>query len=1239
MASFDHLEMPKQSDVDFANLVLNEKLATRQQVDECLDLLKNLKEEAGVEDSLDGIMCLKGIITEAQANVIWKKIASGEVDDIIEGIPPKTEEKEASPARAPAKAPEPAGSVSPYPSFPGTNIVAKLEKDSTGLNYLSEHGKNRKKIVHVLYPQTAANEKLLKWLTRQGQALSKLNNPAIAKFDSLKVFENRVFFAQEIPSGELVASIIEEEGSFPEEKAIAIFTLIGRILQHAESVGFVHGRLTPQNIYITHEDDVEMRFFTSLEREIKIASGKPDAEDRIFLPPDAQKPGEKADAKSDLYSSGMVLLYLLAGPKLLDAGPAKVLESLSPHARKVAARLVERKPEDRYDSFESLLKDLEHGAGEESGKRPAPAHDTGKLRKKGATGLLRKKHPQPEEEPQAAVEEVVEVEPIPEVEGEPAVVEEAVEAEPERKKAKPGQDAAALRRKTSARTKTREAAAPKPEPEPEPEKPAEEPPDPRYQKKMEAAEAREAKGDYAGAVEKLNEALEFAPNKTSHRRRIEALTDKAYKELSAEADAKDEAGDFEEAISLFEKAKSFAQEPAEVDRIVEVLKAKIESGKRSARLRKAEENARVRADKGDVSGAIDILRGAKDLADNPAAIQAKIEELAKAACDERIAKSREAEDKGQCEEAVAFLEEARKFTAEPGAVDEIIESVRKRDEEKKRREEYSRLEASAKKSAEEGNIEAAIGWLEKAKVVSPAPVAVQARIDNLKADSFKRFMALSQECQAEGKFIEAVEHCEKARPWTSAPEEVDAAIEAIKAKKEETEKKKRFDDLKKEADGHETSGDLRTALEKMYEASEVSDSTVSARMKIDTLKKKIFDEGVSKGRELEKEGKYKLAIKAYEEVAKYASSPKSVELLIATAKREYSRHKKEAEFKRIESEARAKLKGGDYKGAIEVMETAREFAESHITFDAKIDGLKKAAFDSMCAKAKELEAAGEWSEAVAVYEKARPFADSPDSIDGIISTIKDETDKIRRKSELDRRLADAADLAAKKQIKNAVQVLEEAKQFSANPAEIQTKIDKLLVESMVEKLVELASQKEASGDVPGAVAACEKAMGFKTQNKVLAEMHARLTAGRPAASDASSRPPEEPKAVPAAEEVAPFPAPDDKTVPTGRPMSELLASLPPISAEEQKEVDIPDKRPSGEAIKVTCKTCKKVFLVKREYEGKKGKCPKCKSPVQIPMQGKKVVCFLCEKVLPEARAKRRGDEYYCPECDEFIGGQ
>jgi tetratricopeptide (TPR) repeat protein len=1276
--------MPKQSDRDFANLVLKEGLATREQIEECLELLKTLKEEAGVEDSIDGILCLKGVINEAQANVIWQKIASGEVDDIVEEFP-----------SAPLPEPDPRPKASSrFPAIPGTHFVAKLEKDSTGINYLSDMEGSRKEIVHILYPQTAGNERLLKWLVRHGQSLKKLDHPAIASFRPPQTFENRVYFGQAIPQGEQITALVEEGGAFDQERALAVFEQIVKVHFFVESNGFAHGWLTPRNVYLLQDGQVELRFFTSLEMELRLRAGRFNTEEKRFIAPEMAKPGSRSDVRADIYSTGMLLIYMIAGPDFATKGPQVGMDALSGGIGRIVEKMMAYDPKDRFESFGEVLRQfgrLLEADGEEEPPRPKKKKEKKKLRRK--TGAVKARP--------VAEDEIVEVEPLPEVEpvrqarkrdpndrkgrkksvrgdssprrlgkrdsrkarpveDPPEVLEEVEpldDAAPKKKPLRLKKKSARSGKKGSRKARPVEeppevieeveplALSPEPlkpplkkkkkkppPPPPEPEEEEEPEPDPRYGKKMEAARKRQEKGDWGGALAKLMEAAGYAPSRTEHGRLVTELRTQAYREITSDAESRDEENDLEGAVAAYERAKPFARDSADLDPIIENIRHRIEAEKRSTRLRKQEKKAQTRIDKGDVLGAMGILEKAMDLCDDPAVMEARIATLAREAFDEKLTKSRACEEAKDFKGALACLVEAEAFTSDEEGIEAIKEALGKRREEAERRAEYERCDAQALSEAEAGNVDGAISWWEKTKTFSTSPVSVQAKIDNLKTETYKDLMEQSHAAQTRGDFIGAVELCEKARDWAPHPEEVEAAIEVLQKKKEQAEKKETFTSLKTEADSLEKEGDLRAALEKMDEVEDVTETRVSARMKIDSLKKRIFDDAVNRGKDLEKKGRFKAAIQLYKDVKKYASQPKNIDLLVATAKRERTHKKKEKEFKRLEREAREKLKTLDYKGAIETMESAREFSDSAVTVEAKIEGLRKAAFDAITAEAKDLEEAGEWSEAIAAYERARPFADAPDKVDRIIETLQSESERIRTRATLDRLFCDADDLANRGDVKAAVKVLEEAKQYG-DPVEIQARIDKMLVESMYKKCMELAEQKEQAGDIGGALAASEKARGFSESHPELEEYIRRLTAlatGEEAGADAP------PKVAPKTEALK-------SNGERKREMADLIASLPAVDPKNPKKskyktVEISAKKVTGASIKVTCNSCKKTFLVKKEYEGRKGRCPKCKSSVRIPIVSAKVVCFLCDKVMPESKAQKRGDEYYCSNCDEFIGG-
>ncbi len=191
-----------------------------------------------------------------------------------------------------------------------------------------QHSMDRDVALKLMRPETAGDEQAVRRFFREARAASKLNNPhTITVFDFGQTRDGMLYIAMELLRGRSLAKTLHDLGGPMEPaRAIRIADQVLDSLDEAHANGILHRDLKPDNVFLLDtrggEDFVKvLDFGIAKMREpggpSLTATGMAFGTPAYMSPEQAQ--ARELDARSDLYSVGVLLFEMLAGKPPFEA--------------------------------------------------------------------------------------------------------------------------------------------------------------------------------------------------------------------------------------------------------------------------------------------------------------------------------------------------------------------------------------------------------------------------------------------------------------------------------------------------------------------------------------------------------------------------------------------------------------------------------------------------------------------------------------------------------------------------------------------------------------------------------------------------------------------------------------------------------------------------------------------------------------------------------------------------------
>jgi serine/threonine-protein kinase len=265
-------------------------------------------------------------------------------------------------------------------------VLELVGQGGMGKVYKAEHmTMSRVVALKVLSYEVTRTERARQLFRREVRAAARLAHPYIATAYDANEVNGRAFLVLEYVAGPNLSRLVRENGPLPVGQACEFIRQASLGLQHAHALGMVHRDIKPSNLLVQPplgQDSPDGGTIKLVDFGLALLPAADDADDAVagdrhavlgtpdYLSPEQGRDIRAVDIRSDLYSLGCTLYFLLAGRVPFPGGSA--IEKLSRHANEqphpieqlrpampasvsaIVRRLMAKSPADRFQDPQAL---------------------------------------------------------------------------------------------------------------------------------------------------------------------------------------------------------------------------------------------------------------------------------------------------------------------------------------------------------------------------------------------------------------------------------------------------------------------------------------------------------------------------------------------------------------------------------------------------------------------------------------------------------------------------------------------------------------------------------------------------------------------------------------------------------------------------------------------------------------------------------------------------------------------
>ena len=237
------------------------------------------------------------------------------------------------------------------------------------------HRLNRLVAIKILKSDLAQNEEFRRRFNAESQAVAQLSHPNIVSVYDVSRGGDMEYIVMELIDGITLKQYMEKRGQLNWRESLHFITQIMRGLSHAHSRGIIHRDIKPQIIMVLRDGSVKVADFGIACLADSAQTLTQEALGSVHYISPEQARGDRPDARSDIYSSGVVLYEMLTGRlpfegesavsvaiqhlSSIPLAPREINPDIPEQLELICMKAMAPDLEHRYQSADAMIADLE----------------------------------------------------------------------------------------------------------------------------------------------------------------------------------------------------------------------------------------------------------------------------------------------------------------------------------------------------------------------------------------------------------------------------------------------------------------------------------------------------------------------------------------------------------------------------------------------------------------------------------------------------------------------------------------------------------------------------------------------------------------------------------------------------------------------------------------------------------------------------------------------------------------